>query len=124
MWEKFSLNCSVNILTALLNCKNGDLLTHVELLKKMTHEVAEVISAYDVAISANNLFIKVTNLLHRVADNYSSMYKDVQNNRPTELHYLNEHLIKLAHQKNIPTPFNLQLLNQFKANVYGTVEPQ
>lgn len=113
MWEKFSLNCSVNILTALFNCKNGDLLTHVESLKMMTQEVAQVIRAYGVALSANDLYLKVTHLLHRVANNYSSMYKDVKNNRPTELRYLNEHLIELAQRKNIATPFNKQLLNQF-----------
>lgn len=118
MWEKFAINCSVNILTVLLNCKNGALLTHVELLEKMTLEVAEVISAYGVLMSAANLLLQVTHLLNKVADNYSSMYKDVQNNRPTELPYLNEHLIKLAQQKNIATPLNIELLNQFYAKPY------
>ncbi len=113
MWEKFALNCSINILTALFRCKNGDLLLDVEPLKKLTAEVAEVVTAYGMNMTASHLFLKVTQLLQRVAGNYSSMYGDVQMNKPTELPYLNEHLIKLAKQKNIATPFNLELLTQF-----------
>ena len=113
MWEKFALNCSINILTALFNCKNGGLLFHNDTLKKMTHEVAQVISAYGLHLSDAELFLKVTQLIHITADNYSSMYNDVQNKKPTEIHYLNEHLIKLAQQKHIATPFNIKLLHQF-----------
>ena len=114
MWEKFALNCSINILTAVFNCKNGDLFMHVELLKKMTQEVAEVLSAYGFSMSADNLFLKVTHLLNKVANNYSSMYNDVKNKKPTELEYLNNHLIKLAQQKNIATPVNIEISQQMR----------
>ena len=114
IWEKFALNCIVNILTAIYACKNGDLLLlHREVLKKLAHEVAEVMNAYDINTSADELFHKATQLINITADNYSSMYKDVQNNLPTELHYLNEHLVLLAQQKNMSTPVNNELLNQF-----------
>jgi 2-dehydropantoate 2-reductase len=113
MWEKFALNCSINILTALFNCKNGDLLLHGELLEKMTDEIAQVISAYGMSISGKDLYIKVIQLLKRVGNNYSSTYKDMQHKRRTELPYLNGHLIKLAQQKKIPTPVNIELWNQF-----------
>ena len=115
MWEKFALNCSVNILTALFNCKNGDLLSHNTLLEKMTAEIAQVINTCSMTLSAANLLMKVTQLLNKVANNYSSMYNDVKNNRSTELHYLNEYLIKLALQKQILTPTNSDILNQFYA---------
>ena len=115
MWEKFALNCSINILTALLSCKNGDLLSHLELLKDLTAEIARVLSAYHKPVSADELFLNVTRLLHRVGENYSSMYKDVQMNRPTEIAYLNAYLVKLAHEKNIPTPLNQKLLSQLEA---------
>ncbi len=115
LWEKFALNCSVNILTALLTCKNGDLLHHIDLLRQITHEIAQVVNAFDHSMSTEQLFLKVTRLLQSVGNNYSSMYKDVRNNRKTELRYLNEHLIALAQQKKIATPFNIELLKQFYA---------
>lgn len=116
MWDKFAVNCSVNILTALFTCKNGELLTQVELLKKMTLEVTQVLSAYGMNMSADELYNKVTRVIRITADNYSSMYNDVQRNKPTELPYLNEYLVKLAQQKKVATPFNIELLNQFYTN--------
>ncbi len=113
MWEKFAINCSINLLTALYTCKNGDLRFHDEALTKITHEVAQVVSAYGFYITPAELLVRVTNVLTITADNYSSMYKDVQNKKPTELYYLNEYLLKLAQQKNIATPFNAELLKQF-----------
>lgn len=113
IWEKFALNCSINILTALFNCKNGDLLLHGELLEKMTYEIAQVISAYGMSMSGKDLYIKVIQLLKRVGNNYSSTYKDVQHKRRTEIPYLNGYLIKLAQQQQIPTPVNIELWNQF-----------
>lgn len=116
MWEKFAINCCINLLTALYGCKNGDLQLHNEELKKITFEVAEVISAHGFPITPVELLRRVTHVVNVTANNYSSMYKDVQNKKPTELRYLNEYLVKLAQQKNIATPFNVELLSQFYSN--------
>lgn len=114
-WEKFAINCTINVLTALLSCRNGDLLAHHELLKNMTNEVAQVANSYSVNLSADQLLLKVIRVLKGTSENYSSMYKDVQKKDTTELYYLNEYLIKLAEQKKIPTPINNEMLNKFYA---------
>jgi len=113
--EKFALNCSVNILTALFTCKNGELLSHQELLKKLTFEIATVMSAYGMNMNAIELYSKVIHVIQITADNYSSMYTDVNNNRTTEISYLNEHLMTLAEQKKITMPIHDELLRQFYA---------
>lgn len=113
IWEKFAVNCSINMLTALFTCKNGDLLHHEELLQKITYEIAQVSEAYGFHLSAADLFHRVKLVIQNTADNYSSMYKDVQNNKQTEIHYLNEHLIKLAQLKTITVPLNSILLKEF-----------
>lgn len=113
MWEKFAINCSINLLTALHGCKNGDLQFYDDELKQITIEVAEVISAHRFPITPAELLARVTHVVNITANNYSSMYKDVQNKKPTELRYLNEYLVKLAQQKNMGAPFNTGLLNQF-----------
>ena len=113
MWEKFAINCSINILTVLFKCKNGGLLAHDAVLKKMIHEVAEVMRAYDFNLSEDALLSKVTQTINNTAENYSSMYKDVQHHKPTELYYLNKHLVRLAEQKKITTPFNIEIVKQF-----------
>jgi len=113
MWEKFAINCCINLLTALYGCKNGDLLLHEQALTQIATEVAQVVSLYGFPVTATELLEHVTQVINMTANNYSSMYKDVQNKKPTELHYLNEYLVKLAQQKKTDIPFNAELINQF-----------
>ncbi len=113
IWEKFALNCSINILTVIFSCKNGELLDHGDLLKDLTAEIAAVIRAYGINIEASTLLKKVISLLKNVGENYSSMYCDVKSNKTTEISHLNEYLIKLAEEKNMPTKLNSKLLKQF-----------
>jgi 2-dehydropantoate 2-reductase len=112
-WEKFAINCSINLLTALLNCKNGELLQHDLLLTNMTNEVSQVLQAYNVNLLNNQLKSKVIETIKYTANNYSSTYKDIQLNRRTEMEYLNGQLVQLAQKKQIPTPIISELLAQF-----------
>lgn len=112
-WGKFAQNCCINLLTVVLNCKNGELLKHIEFLKTLSMEVSLVLNAHGLSISADGLLQSVCQLLNITADNYSSMYTDVHHGKPTELHYLNEHLVSLAKEKNMKTPLNSRLLDQF-----------
>ncbi len=113
IWNKFAINCSINILTALFSCKNGMLMQHQELLKQFTQEIAVVLQAYKIPITAEELLRKVDEVIRNTADNYSSMYKDIKNNRLSEIHYLNGRLIQLAEHKNINIPVANRLLHQF-----------
>ena len=113
IWEKFAINCSINILTVLKSCKNGELLSQKKLLQKMTLEIVNILSTYQLPMSPEDLLLKVMHVLQCTSDNYSSMYKDIQHHRRTEMHYLNEHLVRLAQQKNIATPLQVKLLHEF-----------
>lgn len=113
IWEKFAINCSINLLTALFSCKNGALLAHQELLERLTMEISQVLMAYGCAISSTQLLETVLQVITNTAANYSSMYQDIHHDRLTELNYLNVHLVRLAEQKNINIPLTVELLNQF-----------
>ncbi len=115
MLEKFAINCSINLLTVLLHCKNGDLSHHDEMLQKITEEIAQALHDYQFCMTGSELLSKVHQVIRFTANNFSSMYKDVQHKKPTELKYLNEHLINLARQKKRNLPFNERLLKQFYA---------
>lgn len=114
MLEKFAVNCCINLLTALFNCKNGGLIQHDVILKSLAHEVATVLGQYGLQITTMELLAKVRAIIESTANNYSSMRQDVLHHKPTELPYLNEHLVKLARLKNINTPVTNQLLRTFK----------
>lgn len=116
-WRKFGVNCVINILTAIYACKNGELLNYPERLKKMTDEIFQVMIAYELDISEEELLQAVNDVIVATKDLYSSMYEDVKNKRRTELPYLNEYLIKLAEKKNIPIKENLAVLEKFYQGV-------
>ena len=113
IWEKFAINCSINMLTALFSCKNGELIQHQDLLSDLSAEIASVLVGYDIDISKDQLLQKVLEVIQHTAGNYSSMYQDIKNHRLTEIGYLNNYLAKLAAQKNIKVPVINRLLNQF-----------
>jgi len=112
-WKKFSINCTINILSALYYCKYGELLKHKIMLENLTREIASVLRAYGIKLSPKNLFKAVVSLLIINSESYSSMLQDVKRGRQTELPYLNLYLIKLAKQKNISVPLNLKLIKEF-----------
>ena len=118
-WEKFAISCSINLLTVLFNCNNGELLLHREELKEITNEISTILQAYEVEISSRDLLLRVINVIEDTAENYSSMYIDIQNNRKTELHYLNEYLIKLAQEKGIDAPVNRKKVEEFRLKTGG-----
>lgn len=113
IWEKFAINCSINLLTALFSCKNGSLLKHEDLLKQVLAEVVAVFNADNIQCSLDDLSLKVTATLQNTAGNYSSMCQDIRKQRRTELHYLNAYLVRRAQQLSIDTPVNSSLLNDF-----------
>ena len=114
MLEKFAVNCCINLLTVLFNCKNGALGQHPEIVKSLAHEVAEVLSQHGLHMTGMALLTKVTAIIQSTANNYSSMIQDVRRHKPTELPYLNEYLVKLAKLQQIKTPVTNQLLKAFR----------
>lgn len=113
IWNKFAINCSINLLTTIFACKNGALMQHQELLTQLTQEIALVLQAYNQSLTAESLLQTVYTVIQNTSDNYSSMYKDIKNSRLTEIHYLNGRLVELAEEKSVIIPCVSRLLRQF-----------
>jgi 2-dehydropantoate 2-reductase len=112
-YEKFAINCSINLLTAIHSCKNGLLLKQLPRLESLITEITSVLCAHGIKIQQDDLLKTVIQVLNQTADNYSSMFKDIQHQKQTEIAYLNKYLVKLAKVRNIPTPINDELIRQF-----------
>lgn len=113
IWDKFAINCSINILTAVFNCKNGELIKHTKLVQQLTKEIALVLSSYNVPMDAALLFERACKVIENTAQNYSSTFQDVKFKRLTEMDYLNGRLMLLAKQKEIEIPLTEKLLAVF-----------
>ena len=96
LWNKLAANCCINGLTALYNCKNGELLDQGERHQHLRELVAETQLALKTLgkLSCERLLEEVERICKITANNISSTCYDVRNGRPTELAYINGFLIQ------------------------------
>jgi 2-dehydropantoate 2-reductase len=101
--EKLVVNATINPLTSVLRVRNGVLIENdhfMELLKALFIEVIQVLGLSNEEL----LWEHVQNICKNTAQNQSSMYKDIQNGRQTEIDSILGYLIQQATniQKSIP----------------------
>lgn len=110
LWRKLALNCAINPLTVLHNCRNGGLQEHHCEVATLCVELTELLERCGQPAAAENLQQEVERVIHATAANYSSMFQDVSNRRRTEISYLLGYACKVAarHQLNLPHLNQLQ----------------
>ncbi|TOI93902.1 2-dehydropantoate 2-reductase [Vibrio parahaemolyticus] len=116
LWTKLAINCAINPLTALHQCKNGDLAhgDFQDTLKNITKELVEVMNKEDIATQFDVLFETIMQVVRATSENYSSMRQDVFHQRPTEIDFITGYLLKAAEKHHINTPENLELYQRIK----------
>ncbi|MEH6445980.1 MAG: 2-dehydropantoate 2-reductase [Oceanospirillaceae bacterium] len=127
LWNKLTINCVINPLTAIYNCKNGELLHNAlyeTQVKKLCLEVDKIANALGCSIPENqkdraskgNLTTlqKVHQVLKATADNYSSMQQDIKYQRKTEIEFINGYLQQQASLLHISLPENLSIIKQIE----------
>ncbi len=113
LWDKLAINCAINGLTALYDCRNGELLTSEKYRKQLYRLIEEIIAVRKaLAIPApDNLQQIIENVCKSTGANHSSTCMDARQNRKTELAFINGYLIRQAQQSGIQTPVNNALMN-------------
>lgn len=104
LWRKLALNCAINPLTVLHDCRNGELLQHREQLSGLCEELVELLEAGGQPAAASDLQGEVLRVLDATAANYSSMYQDVRLGRRTEIAYLLGHACRSADSLGLALP--------------------
>lgn len=101
--KKLVVNAVINPLTAILKVKNGDLVQNTyyfEIFKQMFEECAFILELPNREQYFNNLKA----VCEKTANNHSSMYKDIENGRQTEIDAILGYLLELARSKNKTAP--------------------
>lgn len=104
LWRKLALNCAINPLTVLHDCRNGELLQHREQLAELCEELVELLEASGQPSAASDLQGEVLRVIDATAANYSSMYQDVRLGRRTEIAYLLGHACRSADSLGLALP--------------------
>ncbi|MBT2374167.1 putative 2-dehydropantoate 2-reductase [Pseudomonas fluorescens] len=109
LWRKLALNCAINPLTVLHQCRNGELQTHYCEVATLCAELAELLERCGQPAAAQDLQTEVERVIQATAANYSSMYQDVASARRTEISYLLGYACQAAARHQLALPHLQQL---------------
>ncbi|QLH63560.1 2-dehydropantoate 2-reductase [Serratia symbiotica] len=113
-WLKLAVNCVINPLTALYDCRNGELQRYPQQIAAICHEVASVMEREGYHTADDTLRQYVMAVIQSTADNISSMLQDIRTQRPTEIDYITGYLLRRAHHHGITLPENTRLFEFVK----------
>jgi 2-dehydropantoate 2-reductase len=99
MWEKIFVNVGINALTAILKVKNGAVLDREPVRRIMEQAVFEAVVAAGkngVVFQEQEVLKKVRSVIQATKDNRSSMRVDLENDRLTEIEFLNGAIARMG----------------------------
>ncbi|WP_434625747.1 putative 2-dehydropantoate 2-reductase [Pseudomonas sp. Z1-29] len=117
LWRKLALNCAINPLTVLHQCKNGGLQEHRCEVATLCAELADLLERCGQPAAAEDLQSEVERVIQATAANYSSMYQDVANRRRTEIGYLLGHACAVARRHDVAVPHLEQMRQRLIAHL-------
>lgn len=118
LWRKLAINCAINPLTALFDCRNGALLSDPQRrqqLHRVCHEVEQVAAAAGVTLFDTPLAEQAEAVARATGDNLSSMLQDIRHGRRSEIEQITGFLCREADRFGLEVPLNRSLLQQIRA---------
>lgn len=119
--EKLAVNCVINPLTALYQCRNGELL-YIFNVTRMTRlllfELSNVIYALpelqgipgvEARFAPERLRRLVTATMMKTSNNLSSMHQDIKAHKPTEINYLNGWVVRRGEELGMKCVLNYMM---------------
>ncbi|MBB6175898.1 2-dehydropantoate 2-reductase [Anoxybacillus tengchongensis] len=106
--EKLMVNVCINPLTALLGVPNGMLVTHVpyrQAMEQLFHEVASIFQLEQ----QERIWRHIQTVCEQTAANRSSMLRDIEAGRRTELDAILGYVIERANERHVPAPISTLL---------------
>ena len=124
--DKLAVNCIINPLTALLDHKNGALLSNMyftRVIRLLLAEISVVIKSMPELKNVPNVNMRfdtlrleriVFSIANKTADNDSSMLQDVRAGRQTEIDYINGYIVRRGEELGIHCVMNYMLMHLIK----------
>ncbi|GHG63957.1 2-dehydropantoate 2-reductase [Alishewanella longhuensis] len=116
LWRKLAVNAVINPLTALHNCRNGELATIAfnQQIDRLIAEVCQLAALEHIELERQQTKAHVYQVMHATAKNYSSMQQDRYYQRPLELDAITGFIINTAAKHQLPVPENQALLDALR----------
>ncbi len=119
IWNKVAFNSVLNTLCTLMENTVGAVghysMFH-EVIDHIVEEIIEVGYAEGVSLNKDDIFKMIINVIppDMAGNHLPSMYQDMENNRQTEIDFLNGAIVNLAKKHNIAVPMNLLITHLIK----------
>lgn len=117
LWRKLAVNCAINPLTVLYDCRNGELLQKPAALRQMEAvclEVERVMGAALRGVTVEPLLPLVRAVAEKTGANHSSMLQDYRRGQPTEIEFITGYLVAEGLRLSIATPENAVILDAIR----------
>lgn len=116
--RKLAVNCAINGLTALHNCRNGELIGNSNIhhsFQQLCDELSRGFQAMGEPELAKTVYRDAARVVESTAGNYSSTLQDIKQHRKTEIDYINGYFCKLMEPLNFDCQHNQNLWKQIRA---------
>lgn len=117
VWSKLVVNASLNVVSSILNCPNGELLHSPWGLPRAlgaAHEVARLAARQGISLTADPTSLLGT-VARDTADNICSTLADLRGGRVTEYDDINGSLLRLAAKLEVAVPYLEELDREFSS---------
>ena len=117
LWLKLAINAVINPLTAIHNCRNGELQTNKELtsyVQRLCSELSRLYHHLQINLSATQVYDACTDVINRTAANFSSMHQDISKSRATEIEAITGYLLKCANRAGLQLPEHENMYHKIK----------
>ncbi|WP_416886248.1 ketopantoate reductase family protein [Marinospirillum sp.] len=116
LWHKLAVNAVINPLTALHRVPNGALASREfqPQVQALCSELQQVFKRLGIPEPEGGLQGRVEQVIYSTAQNYSSMYQDLQAGRTTEIDFITGSLLKAAKPLKLSLVQHQQLYEQVK----------
>ncbi|AWL12447.1 2-dehydropantoate 2-reductase [Saliniradius amylolyticus] len=121
LWRKLVVNSVINPLTALHQVRNGQLSQpqYQAQIQTLIDEARALMQGLGIR-GHEDLERAVAEVIEQTSDNYSSMYQDLMQQRPTEIDYINGYLCQEGQRLGIATPEHQAVLEAIHAQQAAT----
>lgn len=121
IWRKYILNCAYNVTTAAYDRTIGELRNDPDtrqLYEDLVNEAYEVCKALKINLPRTEADAIINSYYHELKENAtSSLQRDVNAKRPTELELFSGYLIRQAHALQIPVPVSERMYELIKNRI-------
>lgn len=111
LWRKLAVNAVINPLTALHNCRNGELVSaaFTAQIARLIAEVCQLAALEHIELELQQTKAHVYQVMQATAQNYSSMQQDRYYQRPLEIDAITGFIIRTASKHQLAVPENQAL---------------